>query len=129
MTQYENDVERYLDEIAELLPASEKETERFLMHFTEEIFRYEAETGREVDYKELIRYFGTPSEIVKSYATAWESEFEDAKHAVIRRFPWLTVVFWICVILLLVCVAWMVYCSARAFLAYNGAYVTIAGKH
>lgn len=122
MEQYENDVERYLAEIGQLLPGSETEKERFLERIDESIMQYEAEANVEADYNGLVRYFGPPETIAKAYAYAWEGELTDMQTAVAVHSSWKTVVFWICVILLLACVAWFSYDILRALFAHAADY-------
>lgn len=122
MQQYENDIEQYLDEIAQILPATEEEQDRFLTRMEESIAQYEIETGAEANYDGLVAYFGTPGKIAKEYAAVWEAERKASAVAAARN-PWKKVVFWLCAAALLGCIALVAYEFFRASFAYGQDYM------
>lgn len=122
MRQHEADVERYLDEIRQLLPTSKEKKEQFLARYAVEIALHEEETGIQSDYSGLVSYFGTPDKIVKDYAYAWEGELPSAKTTTASRIPWKTIVFWICAALLLLCIVWLAYDFVDMFFTYGTDY-------
>lgn len=122
MKRYENDVERYLDEIRRLLPVSKEKKEFFLENFAEDIACHEDEVGGEMDYEGLVTYFGTPATIAKDYASAWADELTDTNAVTASRSTWKKIVFLLCAVLLLVLIICMIYGFLKTSFLYEDGY-------